>query len=91
MNIFNRRRFRHSTTSSIVGLVDAQARLLREKFAYSRNREHKHYFSVTEVKTLGIDPCCKICGIHLSEITLATKLEKLRQQPASNQAESSRP
>lgn len=80
MGLFSKRD--RDTTSSVVEYLDKKTRLMREKYAHKKTGEHVHYFSKREIKTKGLDPRCKICGLHLSELTLERKLKKLGAQAA---------
>jgi len=74
--------FRKSSTetSSIIRYVDKKTRLLRAKYDYAQNNEHKHLFSKREVNTPGIDPRCKVCGMPLSELTMKRRLESVSER-----------
>lgn len=67
-------------TSSIVKYVDKKTRLLRAKYDYAQNNQHKHLFSKREVNTPGIDPRCKVCGMPLSELTMKRKLDAVSER-----------
>lgn len=56
--------------------VEHKTRLIRSKAVYAMHREHKHYFSKSEVFNRNIDPRCKVCGILLSEFRTSKKFEK---------------
>jgi hypothetical protein len=62
-------------TTSIVEIVDRKTRLQKSQLDEKATGQHKHYFSKREVATPGIDPCCKVCGKLLSELTLERKIK----------------
>ena len=62
--MFGRRTYEQNSFSKF---VEHKTRLIRSKAVYALHREHKHYFSKSEVFNPNIDARCKVCGILLSE------------------------
>ena len=71
--MFGRRSYEQNSFSKFVG---HKTRLIRSKAVYALHREHKHYFSKSEVFNRNIDPRCKVCGILLSEFRTSKKFEE---------------
>lgn len=71
--MFGRRTYEQNSFSK---LVEHKTRLIRSKAVYALHREHKHYFSKSEVFNPNIDPRCKVCGILLSEFRVIRQTEE---------------
>ena len=71
--MFGRRTYEQYSFSKF---VEHKTRLIRSKAVYALHREHKHYFSKSEVFNPNIDARCKVCGILLSEFRVIRQTEE---------------
>ena len=71
--MFGRRTYEQNSFSKF---VEHKTRLIRSKAVYALHREHKHYFSKSEVFNPNIDARCKVCGILLSEFRVIRQTEE---------------